>query len=219
VHAAAEVQQLEAGAAGGALAPLLQQPEVELAAGSSISSPPALSAEQIVSRAERLEALIHSCTSNSGATIGAAASAKRSLLPWLDKQPHSQQSVSQQLTAGSLVTNTAVATTNSSAAGSRSCEKAVAASTLPAALAASPPGPEEAAAAAVAAAAAAVSAASLSCQSSFQADLAVAFDEDARLHSLLASSSASICSDSQKHSTAQQACSNEAHGPASSCSG
>uniref|UniRef100_A0A383VX00 Uncharacterized protein n=1 Tax=Tetradesmus obliquus TaxID=3088 RepID=A0A383VX00_TETOB len=210
-----EAAAAAAAAAGGALAPLSQQPEVELAAGSSISSPRALSAAQLVSRAARLEALIHSCSSSTGA---AAARAKRSLLPWLDEQPQAQHCDPQQLAAAGSGPSTAQASISSSCSSAAGYEcagsykkSATAARMLPA-LTDSLPVPEEAAAAA---AAAVVSAASLSCRSSLQADLAVAFDEDARLHSLLASSSSSssssssIASDSRRNSTEQQACSNE----------
>jgi hypothetical protein len=174
-----------------ALAPLLQQPKVELAAGSTICSPTALTAEQFVSRAARLEALVKSC---SGSGVVVAASAQLSLLPQQEMLPvcSSQQGwTASSCMLGSSSSTAGATGTGRIAACAGSGEDAAAGSVT------------DHASPAAEAAAAAVPAASLSCQSSLQADLAVAFDKDARLHSLLASSRSSIYS--RRNSTAETA--------------
>jgi hypothetical protein len=168
-----------------ALAPLLQQPEVELAAGSSICSPTALTVEQIVSRAARLEALVKSCSSSGGV---AAASAKLSLLPQQEMPPLC--STQQGWTADTFM----LGSSSSTAGATGDSSIAACAGGGEAAVAAADAGAKSSTGHAAEAAAAAAPAVSLSCQSSLQADLAVAFDEDARLHSLLASSRSSIYS-------------------------
>ncbi|KAF6257379.1 hypothetical protein COO60DRAFT_1234529 [Scenedesmus sp. NREL 46B-D3] len=191
----------------GAFMPLLQQPEVELAAGSSIYSPQALSAEQMLHRAARLAAFIHSCSSSNGGV--ALAGAKQSLLfqQEMPQQDGRQQGwVAERLqdnndNAGMIGSSSIVVCTGASESA------APPAATSPAVLAADASAAEQAI---PTAASAALSAVSLSCQGSQQADLAVADDEHARLHSLLASSRSSIYS--HRSSTVDLACIDEAFG-------